>query len=370
MKKIKIYLMLLFVISAFAVAAQITVVSANKGPVANGDGLYYFLPATVFKVDIDLQRIESVPGPLAEFCNNYLGTDDYIKESSVVYKAVDAKVIPITIADENASYYMVFSEKTSKEDKPPRIELTSLGMLKSVNMAAVSESGQRRELKEIEKTIIINDDDDAGFNYDAEFNKKQLIDTVVRKITIDTMTISKFLFKTSWVAKTGEERAEDAARQIRTIREQRMNLLTGYHEVNFGSGIEYMDKKLQEMEHQYLELFQGKQRVSFEHYTFIVRPEKDMKEKQLLTTEAGDKILFKIEEYQNKEVKPMGAVLNNVVYYRTPENATIEVLFNAESLYIDIFSVNQLGIITGVSVYKAGVLFDSVKGVPVKVIKY
>jgi len=244
-----------------------------------------------------------------------------------------------------------------------------LGTLKSVNMPEMSQSGQRSVSKEIEKTIIINSRDE-NFDYEAGFNKKELIDTVVRKITIDTMTINKFLFKTSWVAKTAEERAEDAARQISLIREQRMNLLTGYHEVNFGNGIEYMDSKLKEMEQQYLELFPGKKRVSFEHYTFIVRPDKNTGQKQLLETESGDKLLFMTEPFPKSEVKPMDAILNNVVYYRTPANATINVTFKGKSLFKDVFEVNQLGVVSGVSVYKAGVLFDPEKGVPVKVVKY
>ncbi len=369
MKKVKINLILGFMLLSFTTFAQITVVTANKGPAANGDGLYYSLPATVFKVEVDLQRIESIPGPFADYCENYLGTDNYIKQEKVVYKAVDAKVMPLTIADEKAVYYMVFSEKASKEDKPPMVTLTSLGTLKSVNMGVIENDGRRQETKNIEKTIIINSDD-AGFNYDAGFNKKQLIDTVVRKITIDTMTITRFLFKTDWVAKTGEERAEDAARQIKAIREQRMNLLTGYHEVNFGSGIEYMDRKLQQMEKQYLELFQGKQRVSFVHYTFIVRPEKDVKQKQLLETETGDKLTFSIEPFPVEEVKPMEVLLNNVIYYRTPVNTIIQINFDGKGLFKDIFPVDQLGTISGVSVYKAGVLFDTVKGVPVKIVKF
>ena len=369
MKIIKINLILLLWVITVSASAQIKVVTANKGPAPDGNGLYYSLPATVFKVEFDLRRVESVPGPLAEYCENYLGTDNYIKESSVKFQGVDVKVIPFTVADENGSYYMLFSEKVSKEDKPPRVELTPLGTLKSVNMPEMSQSGQRSVSKEIEKTIIINSRDE-NFDYEAGFNKKELIDTVVRKITIDTMTINKFLFKTSWVAKTAEERAEDAARQISLIREQRMNLLTGYHEVNFGNGIEYMDSKLKEMEQQYLELFQGKKRVSFEHYTFIVRPDKNTGQKQLLETESGDKLLFMTEPFPKSEVKPMDAILNNVVYYRTPANATINVTFKGKSLFKDVFEVNQLGVVSGVSVYKAGVLFDPEKGVPVKVVKY
>ncbi len=369
MIKMKIKLFLLFALFAFPAFAQITVVSADKGPAANGDGLYYSLPATVFKVEVDLQRTEEIPGPLADFCEDYLGTNDYIKDVSTAYKAVNVRVTPITVTDEKAKYYMVFSEKSSKDEKPPLVELTPLGTLKSVNIINPQDNKRIRTSKEIDKTIIINQPNDR-FNYEARFNRKQLIDTIVRKITIDTMTISRFLFRTSWVAKTKQEQAQDAAHRINTIREQRMNLLTGYHEINFGNSTEYMDGRLKDMEQQYLQLFQGKKQVSLEHYTFLVKPEKNDSQKLLLETKDGKKLLFHVKASPSEQIKPMDAILNNIIYYRTPVNAIIDVTFDDKSLFKDIFPVDQLGVITGVSVYKAGVVFDKSKGVPVKIVKF
>lgn len=369
MKRLKIEFTLFFIIISLTVSSQIMVVTADKGPAANGDGLYYSLPATAFKVEVDLKRTESIPGPLADYCENYLGTSDYLKAASVTYSAIDVAVHPVTITDEKSSYYMVFSEKLSKEDKPPAVELTPLGTLLSVNMVKHEKKEDRGSIIEENKTIVVGDDE-SNFDYDAAFNRMKKVDTVIRKITIDTMTINKFLFKTSWVSKTKEERAEEAAHQVQLIRESRMNLLTGYHEVNFGESIKYMDGQLKEMEQQYLELFQGKKQISVEHYTFFVIPEAGKLQKQLLVTDSGDKLMFKMETIDKSPVKPMDATLNNIVYYRIPAFATVLINFNGANLYKDIFAVNQLGTITGVSVYKAGITFDPESGVPLKIIKY
>ena len=365
----KINLILLLSFISLISSAQITVVKADQGPAANGDGLYYYLPETVFKVDVDLKVTERIPGPLADYCENYLGTADYLKESSVDYSVVNVEVNPLTVADENSSYYIVFSEKSSKEDHSPAVLLTPMGILKSVNIFDQPRNNQKQVTIEENKTIILGHDND-GFSYDAQYNRKQKIDTVIRKITIDTMTINKFLFKTSWVDKSKEERADEAARQIRTIRESRMNLLTGYHEVNFGESLVYMDKQLQKLEQQYLELFLGKERLMFEHHTFFVTPEKEKLQQELLSTKGGDKLVFKVKTNSEMQVKPMGAAMSNVIFYRVPAQVSVTIEFEDAIFYNDIFSVSQLGVVTGVSVSKAGVIFDVNKGEPIEIRKY
>jgi hypothetical protein len=66
----------------------------------------------------------------------------------------------------------------------------------------------------------------------------------------------------------------------------------------------------------------------------------------------------------------MSGVQNNIVYYRIPALTTIKVKFNGETFFNNIIPVSQMGVITGVSVFKAGVLFDSQTGVPVQIRKY
>ncbi len=367
LKKISLTAVLTFVV-VFSFA-QITVVTADKGPASNGDGLYYSLPATLFKVEVELKKTERLPGPLADYCQNYLGTTQYIKEVSTDFSVVDEDVRLLTIADENASYYIAFSAKSSKEDKSPVIELTPFGTLKAVNIDQDEQEMQREVNIEENKTIILGDDANR-FRYEAQYNRKKKIDTVIRKITIDTMTINKFLFKTSWVDKSNEERAEEAAQQIRSIRESRLNLLTGYHEVNFGESLLYMDNQLQKLEQQYLELFLGKERVTIEHHTFYVLPENETLNQDLLATDNGKKLVFKVSPQTEMQIKPMAATVSNVIYYRIPAQATVSLIFNGKELFKDIYPVSQLGVVTGVSVSKAGVAFNPVTGVPNKVVKY
>ncbi len=368
MNYLKIVIVALISVLTLTLPAQITVVTADKGPAANGDGLCYSLPATLFRVDVDLKKIEHIPGPLAGYTEKYLGTSDYLKESSVDYSVVDVDVHPVTIADEKASYYIVFSDKISKEDRPPVVSLTPFGTLRSVNMEI--QTGELPVIsKEENKTIILAGDED-DFKYKAGYNRKKVVDTVIRKITVDTMTINKFLFRTSWADKTEDEKAEEAARQIHSIRESRMNLLTGYHEVNFGESIVYMDKQLQKLEQQYLELFLGKERITAEHHTYFVYPAKEQMQKTLLETRSGDKLLFDVEIKGVNSIKPVSTALNNIIYYRIPADALVKITFNGKTLFSNLYPVSQLGTVTGISVYKAGVLFDPVTGVPVQLLKH
>ncbi len=113
------------------------------------------------------------------------------------------------------------------------------------------------------------------FSYYADYNRKKKIDTVVRKISIDTVTINRFLFKTSWVDKSDKEKANEAAQQILEIREARFHLISGYQEVNYGESMKYMNNQLKELENNYLELFLGKEVKTTDIQTVYYIPKKD-----------------------------------------------------------------------------------------------
>jgi len=131
-----------------------------------------------------------------------------------------------------------------------------------------------------------------------------------------------------------------------------------------------MDGELKKMEQQYLELFQGKKQISVEHYTFFVFPDAKGLKKTLLTTDSGDKLMFIIENIKKSPAKPIDTALNNIVYYRIPAFANVVINFNESNMFKDIFPIAQLGTITGVSVYKTSIKFDSASGVPIEIVKH
>jgi hypothetical protein len=84
------------------------------------------------------------------------------------------------------------------------------------------------------------------------------VDTIIRKINIDTMTVERQYYKRTMVEKSPEQKAKEAADYISKIKENRFNLISGTAEVNYNrETLEYMDEQLNHMEKEYLKLFTG-----------------------------------------------------------------------------------------------------------------
>ncbi len=112
------------------------------------------------------------------------------------------------------------------------------------------------------------------FVFQAETNLYEKTDTIIRKVVVDTVTVEKMYFEKKWVEKSTEKKAVEAANMISKIRENRFNLITGYHEIAFDAGtMSYMDQELQRMEKEYLSLFTGIKIEKTLNFSFTVVPE-------------------------------------------------------------------------------------------------
>jgi len=215
------------------------------------DGFYYALPQTVLQIDLLIEKIKKIPGPLADYAEDYLGVSDYIRYSSRSAQLINADVIPLYEADPEQFYYVQYPAEKSKEEKAIAFQFTNQGTLLGYGDNGNLQS--ETQVTEIDQTIIMLEGDE-DFSYYPEYNRSKKIDTIVRKISIDTITIERFLFKTSWVDKSNNEKANEAAKKISEIREARFHLISGYQEVNYGESIKYMNDQLKELEDKYLEL--------------------------------------------------------------------------------------------------------------------
>ncbi len=368
MKISKIIFTLVQLLIFQGLTAQITLMDAKSVQSQNAEGVYYSLPLTVFKVDVDMAITEKIPGPLKQYSQKFLGMSDVIEEESSEYDVIDVQVSPVTIEDKAHTYFIAFVTEKGKDKEPKKqfIELTPNGLLRSFNVKTDDKTPKSAVKDENTRIYIIGEKNDR-FAYEAEYNRRMEIDTIIRKITIDTMTINKFLYRTSWVDKTPEERADDAAKEIKKLREYRLNLLTGYHEVNFSGSIRYMDGELKKLEQQYLELFVGKEIKTVRHFTVFYAPNESMLQKEIFKSEVGDRLLVKVSKLGESAVKDVRPPLNNALIYRIPASCEVQVLFNRKNMFDDIFPVNQLGTKASIAVSKIAVAFDPVTGLPVKI---
>lgn len=226
----------------------------------------------------------------------------------------------------------------------------------------------------VEKTFV-NAPDEKRFQYFAERNLYQRIDTIKRNITIDTTVIRRNILQSAWVDRNPEQKARAAADMIHKIRESRFNLISGFQEVNFGSGLPYMDQQLQTLEEEYLSLFLGKEVRSIVEHTVYYYPDKESKGIQPLArfTEKegiiegnvkGEQIQIVIEPLNltsrlADDHKNTGrSRLNNNMYYRVPDMADISILFRGKNMARERFGIGQLGVISVAPLSKTRLLFD------------
>ena len=277
-------------------------------------------------------------------------------------------VFPEVEADPGQFYYISYTTEKAKDEKPaPTFHFTPFGTLVAVD--EMKGGFPMPVATNVDQTFIVGEGE-QGFSYEADYHRKKKIDTVIRRITIDTVNIEQFLFKTSWVDKTPEDRADEAAKQITAIREARFNLLSGYQEVNYGESMSYMDGKLQELENRYLELFLGKKKRSVVSKTVYYTPVKGKVNETLLELPDGSTVNIRIVPHEvTGKLPPSPLEKPGSIYYRIPDEATVEVEYEDEMYFIKNFLINQLGVVTTVPVTQTRLRFDPLTGNLIKFVR-
>ena len=364
----KVLIIFFSIIISLSTYGQYIVKRVTDQPVNTAqDGFFYSLPLTVLKVNIVYEKLEKIRGPLSDYTLNYLGTSDYIASNSTSYRIIDVNLITEVTADPDQRYYVQFPAQREKDQKPMTFNLSELGTLIAFDDADIDEPLQA--IQQIDQTFILHEDD-QNFDYQADYNRKKQLDTITRRITIDTVSIDRFIFKTTWVDKSEEDKANEAAMQIARIRESRFNLLTGYQEVNYGESMKYMDAELRKLEQQYLELFLGKELKSIESQTLYYSPEKGSDSKSLLDLSDGSQIRITLSpdnSVENLPENPLEKVDN--IYYRIPDQAIIEIEHNGTVYLRKSITVNQFGVVTTAPLNRTRTQFDFKTGGLKKIVR-
>ena len=339
---------------------QVTKATDKALPVT-ARGIYYALPKTIFKVKLILEKVEQIRGPFAAYTEKYLGTSDFIKANGSYLHLLAVDVQPVNMADPSQLYYVQFPEdRSAKETRQFGLQLNDQGVL--VAFGPKKDSKSAKENEEVSSQTYIYSDNTRSFKMAAGYSRAQKVDTIVRKFTIDTLTIKRFLYKTSWINLSEEDRANDAAQQIKKLRDSRFNLLTGYQEVNYGNGIRYMDSELQKLEKQYLALFLGRETKQMVVRSFVFDPEKGQLYKQLIqfTDATGQvrNITLNIR-VTNALALPVAPLLKpGFIFYRIPVKAEVQVLVGSKPFYSDVFTIPQLGVVSSTSIKNTQLHFD------------
>ncbi len=352
--------------------AQIFVTPMNDQPATDATGFYYALPQNVIKLDVIIQKTEKMKGPYSEFSEKVLGVSSVIDQDEMHLQIIDIVMSYETEPDPKAWFFVEFDERGSKDARSLVFDLQANGILLAADEAPQSRvSGKNRT-----ETTLVNSSDEKQFRYFAERNLYQRVDTIVRKITIDTTVIRRNILQSAWVDRNPEQKARSAADMIHKIRESRYNLISGFQEIDYGKSIAYMDEQLQALEEEYLSLFLGKEVKSLSTQTLYYVPDPETNGKvtiagfsetaglldgnakataiEMEITSNGTQNFLKSNVVKGK--------LTNSVYYRIPGNVTITLTYGSKVYAKERKNISQLGTIAVAPVSKTRLQFDPESG--------
>jgi|AntAceMinimDraft_17_1070374.scaffolds.fasta_scaffold03689_5 hypothetical protein len=337
-------------------------------------GLYYALPQTVITVDVIVERTNKIKGPYANFAEKYLGLKDVIKKNSNSYQLTDVDINSYSERDPSQFYFIELGNNICKKNRMFLLGLDESGLICNVNDN--SESISHTHIISKKKKVL--EQPDKNFRYLAENNLFEKIDTIIKRVRIDTITVKKRFFKKKIVKKTLEQKAKDAADFLDKIRESRYNLITGFDEVNYQkSTLEYMSKELDKLENEYLTLFTGYTLTEIIKYKFTYMPQKNgnfesttlfkfSSEKGILNIgdENGEKVNINIDRTADTQVIDVFNTVNEKskekkhgLYYRIPEYAKVSVNQGNITKSDTILLISQFGVVEYLPAKKTKVQF-------------
>lgn len=353
-------------------SGQIFVTPVQNNTASEAPGFYYALPQNVVKLDFVIEKTEKVKGPYSEFAENTIGVQDFITKDETHFRVMDIIMTIEAEPDPAAWFFVEFDERGSKDARSLIFDLQENGIILSADEAPLA----KKLTRDLTETTIVNAGNEKRFHYFAERNLYQRVDTIVRKITIDTTVIRRNILQSAWVDRNPEQKARAAADMIHKIRDSRFNLISGFQEINYGTSIMYMDNQLQQLEQEYLALFLGKEiKHLFTQSVYFV-PKPDQKESSVVAgfsetlglTEGTAKanqveltIDNSIQETFVKSGNGKGKVTNGV-YYRIPQNAMLTLTYQGKVYYKQRKAISQLGTIAVAPVSKTRLQFSPESG--------
>ena len=354
-------------------------------------GLFYALPMTCIRFDVKVIKVQQFKGPYSEYAYRFLGLDDVITENTVNYELVDISSTTFIVPDPHQLFFVEFGAKQSKEERDLMLALSKSGMVveNATNLSADMPLTDFIEVEEVfDKKTNIYEDPHNLFRYYATTNQVEKIDTIIKRIFLDTTVIEDISFKRSMVYKTLEQRASEAADFIVKIRKNRFNLLTGYQEVDYDiETFQYMDRELMRLEEEYISLFSG---VSIQNeidlnFTYIPSLISGGLSDLLFRFSSEDGVLdagatggdpVKIEnvplglfsEQSNYDVFDRNSSGDGFAY-RIPAIVDMTVLLDGNILDKRVLDINQLGAVGVLKVTDGtGIQFDPLSGRVVRIL--
>ncbi len=354
----KIILPVCFFLLIFGIKAQINVTKiGSTGIQPESEGLFYALPQTVIQVDIVVNKTQKIKGPFSEFADQMLGLSQVTLVNSTEYELKDIRLRTFNEPDPT-EYYFIQVPAKQKDKKAIELFLSSDGIITGSGVAA--QPGNERKQRSVD--LSSSSVDIPEFANPSVFEK---LDTVVKRISLDSTIIEQKFFRKTSTAKSLEQKAREAAEFILKLDESMFNLINGYQEVNYDKGtMEFMYSQMSSMKQDYLELFKGITGVSSETYTFYYIVDKNNPNETLCrfsmskgimpkTATTGDQVQIQATSLNKTgalkaetEKLALGQREMHGLYYRIPDKANVAIKVGGQIKLEAPFVINQFGVVT------------------------
>jgi hypothetical protein len=315
------------------------------------------LPLTVIQVDIIVNKIQKVKGPFAEYADQMLGLSKVTSVNSTEYELKDIRLTDFTEPDPSEYYFVQMPEK-QKDRKAIELFLSADGVIAGVGSSARPDNSKSQRSIDLSTSRV----DIPEFANPSVFER---MDTVIKRISLDTTIIEQKFFRKTSAAKSVEQKAREAAEFILKLDESMYNLINGYQEVNYEKGtMEFMYNQMNSMKKDYLELFRGVTSISSETVTYFYIVDKSNPVETLCrfsiskgilpkTATSGDLIQVQANSMNKTNVlKPETEKLNSGnrdshgLYYRIPDKANVVVKVGGQMKLEAQIVINQFGVVT------------------------
>jgi len=383
---IRSFYMLVTLLLFFGTASgQISVFHIDQSIVPlTRQGIFYALPRTVVNIEVTIDRVENYKGPYAEYALRYLGLQNVVMANSVKFKISGINITTSAEPDPGQYYFVELGDNLSKTEESGLLSLNESGLILSTLPDDLDTAGSTIRIIKEKDGIVLTEKDvfPEIFKYYADISVFEKIDTIIRKVSIDTLTLEQQILKRTMVEKSPEQKAREAADFISRIKENRFNLLTGYQEVSYNQEtLEYMDTQLKLLEKEYMKLFTGISIHKTYSHDFKYIPLSNQINTEVpifkfisnrglvdLNQMGGSVVTIKVQRVGN--TNQVASYLNRALeetksqgfYYRIPELARVTVKQGAGLIEQTQCLINQLGVVTYLPVSRWKVKFHEETG--------
>ena len=351
--------LILFVIVSLKLDAQYITNYAKNVKQTETDGIYYYLPRNVIRLDFVVEKNQDYKGKYSSYAKEMLNTDNYIKENKTTYKIIKVNVNTLTEADPSMVFHIATDDK-AKEAPKYEICFDNDGIIKSFGC----------------QTSLADSSNDV--KVDNVLNENKILDYqyIVLEDKDDEEEKSKY---------TDKEIALSILEEIKKLRVAYFDLISGYQEVDYGKTMNYMVEELKALENEYLSMFVGKTNTETLTKTFYVIPNegensvvlgKFSNTEGFSATKTGEVVRINFTDLSKSSVinnlstdEIQNTTYTNKLFYRNPANVTMQVTCGDKVFYENRLKISQLGNVILLPMNKMRLVFDTNTGQVLSIIK-